>query len=132
RLGLTPLETPASVDIISGETARERGQFSIVDAVTQNSPGFSSVAIPVLGSAFSARGFQGNNSITRLYDGTRLYPGAGGTTTYPFNMWSVERIEVLHGPASVLYGDGAIGGVINVVPKKPITEGLFNQAQVYV
>jgi iron complex outermembrane receptor protein len=131
RLGLTPLETPASVDVISGETARERGQHSIVDAVTQNAPGFSSVAIPVLGSAFASRGFQGNNSVTRLYDGTRLYPGTGGTTTYPFSMWSVERIEVLHGPASVLYGDGAIGGIVNVIPKKPITKGMFNEAEIF-
>jgi iron complex outermembrane receptor protein len=130
RLGLTPLETPASVDIISGETARERGQFSTVEAVTQNAPGFSSVAMPVLGSAFAARGFQGNNSVMQLYDGTRLFPGRG-SITFPFNMWSVERIEVLHGPASVLYGDGAIGGIINVIPKKPITEGMFNEAQVF-
>lgn len=131
RLGLTPLETPASVDIISGETARERGQFSVVDAVTQSAPGYSNINIPVLGSAFAARGFAGNNSIMRLYDGTRLFPGAGGTTSFPFNMWAVERIEVLHGPASVLYGDGAIGGIINVIPKKPITEGMFNEAQVF-
>lgn len=130
RLGLTPLETPASVDIISGETARERGQFSITDAVTQNAPGFSSVAMPVLGTAFSARGFQGNNSVMQLYDGTRLFPGRG-SVSFPFNMWSVERIEVLHGPASVLYGDGAIGGIINIIPKKPITQGMFNEAQVF-
>ncbi|HEX2841010.1 TonB-dependent siderophore receptor [Hyphomicrobium sp.] len=130
RLGLTPLETPASVDVISGETARERGQFSTVEAVAQNAPGFSSVAMPVLGTAFAARGFQGNNSVMQLYDGTRLFPGRG-SITFPFNMWSVERIEVLHGPASVLYGDGAIGGIINVIPKKPITEGMFNEAQVF-
>ncbi|WP_157066702.1 TonB-dependent receptor [Hyphomicrobium sulfonivorans] len=131
RLGLTPLETPASVSIISGETARERGQNTITEAVTQNAPGITSVAIPVLGTAFSARGFFGNNSITRLYDGTRLYPGTGGTTSFPFNMWSVERIEVLQGPASVLYGEGAIGGAINVVPKKPILGPQINVAQVY-
>ncbi len=55
----------------------------------------------------------------QLYDGTRLYVGAG-TITYPFDTWNIDRIEVLRGPASVLYGDGAIGGVINVVPKKPV------------
>jgi iron complex outermembrane receptor protein len=131
RLNMTPLQTPASVDIISGETARERGQDNIVDAITQNAPGVTSVSRPVTGSAFTARGFVGNNSITRLYDGTRLYPGTGGTTTFPFNMWSVERIEVMHGPASVLYGDGGVGGVTNVIPKKPITDGMFNEAQVY-
>ncbi len=131
RLNMTPLETPGSVDIISGSAARERGQNDVVEAVTQNAPGITSVALPVLGTAFTSRGFVGNGSITRLYDGTRLYPGRGGASTFPFNMWSVERIEVLHGPASVLYGDGAIGGVINVIPKKAITDKQFNEAQVF-
>jgi outer membrane receptor protein involved in Fe transport len=54
----------------------------------------------------------------QLYDGTRLYVGAG-TVTFPFDVWSAERIEVLRGPTSVLYGEGAIGGVVNFVPKKP-------------
>ena len=130
RLGMTPLETPASVSIISGQTTRDRGQNTITEAVTQNAPGITSVAPPVFGSAFAARGFQGNNSVTQLYDGTRLFPGRGNIT-FPFNTWSVERIEVMSGPASVLYGEGAIGGVINVIPKKPITEGLFNEAQVF-
>ena len=54
----------------------------------------------------------------QLYDGTRLFLGTG-TVTFPFDTWSAERIEVLRGPASVMYGEGAIGGVVNVVPKKP-------------
>ncbi len=119
RLGLTPLETPASIEIIPGVTIQERGQNNVVDAVTQNAVGFTSTSSPGNGwSQFSTRGFGGNNSVMQLYDGTRLYVGSG-TVTFPFDTWSVERIEVLHGPASVLYGEGAIGGVINVVPKGP-------------
>lgn len=119
RLGLTPLETPGSVDIISGETARLRGQDTIADAVTQNATGITTIASPGNGNgAFTSRGFSGPNSIQQLYDGTRMFVGAN-TVTFPFDTWNVERIEVLRGPASVLYGDGAIGGVINVVPKKP-------------
>lgn len=131
RLDLTPLETPASVDVISGAVARQRGQDTVTDAVTHNAPGFSSVASPVYGSAFASRGFQGNGSVVRLYDGTRISPG-NGSVTFPFNMWSVDRIEVMHGPASVLYGEGAIGGVINVVPKKPLTTNFENSAEFYV
>jgi iron complex outermembrane receptor protein len=119
RLGLTPLETPASVEVISGETVRERGQTSVNQAITQNAAGFTSTASPGNGgTGLATRGFAGHGSIMQLYDGTRLYVGAG-TVTFPFDTWSAERIEVLRGPASVLYGEGAIGGVINVVPKKP-------------
>ena len=131
RLNLTPLETPASVEIIRGETIRERGQQSVSDAVTQNATGFSSVSPSVYGSGFAVRGFQGNSSVMQLYDGTRLFPGRGNVT-FPFDTWSVERIEVLRGPASVLYGEGAIGGVVNVVPKKPITGGFRNEAELFV
>ncbi|UHC15694.1 TonB-dependent siderophore receptor [Methylobacterium currus] len=119
RLGLTPLETPASLDIISGETIRARGQNTVEEAVTQNAVGITSIGAPGNGNlAFTSRGFAGAGSVQQLYDGTRLYVGAG-TVTFPFDTWSAERIEVLRGPASVLYGEGAIGGIINVVPKKP-------------
>lgn len=128
RLGLTPLETPASVEIVRGETARERGQTSVTEAITQNATGFSSVAAPVFGSAYAVRGFQGNSSVMQLYDGTRLFPGRGNVS-FPFDTWSVDRIEVLRGPASVLYGEGAIGGVINVIPKKPVTDGFRHEAE---
>ncbi|SFL49374.1 iron complex outermembrane recepter protein [Methylorubrum salsuginis] len=120
RLGLTPRETPASLDIVSGETIRLRGQSSVLEAVSQNGTGISIFGTPGFGlGAFSARGFAGQSSIQTLFDGTRLYVGAN-TLTFPFDTWNVERIEVLRGPASVLYGEGAIGGIVNVVSKKPL------------
>ncbi|GEP11858.1 TonB-dependent receptor [Methylobacterium gnaphalii] len=120
RLGLTPLETPASVDIVSGETARIRGQNATLDAVSQNATGITSYGSPGFGiGSFTSRGFAGPNSVQTLYDGTRMYVGAG-TVTFPYDTWNVERIEVLRGPASVLYGDGAIGGIVNVVSKQPL------------
>lgn len=131
RLGLSPLETPASVEVIPGETIRERGQRSVNQAVIQNATGFTSTASPGNGgSGLTARGFSGHGSVMQLYDGTRMYVGAG-TVTFPFDTWSAERIEVLRGPASVLYGEGAIGGVINVVPKKP-TDYFTHEAEVAI
>lgn len=129
RLGLSPLETPASVEVISGETIRERGQQSVNDAVAQNATGFTNAGEPGNGgTALTVRGFTGQNSVMRLYDGTRLYMG-NGTITFPFDTWSAERIEVLRGPASVMYGEGAIGGVVNVVPKRP-TDYFTHEAEV--
>jgi iron complex outermembrane receptor protein len=128
RLNLTPLQTPASVNIISSETIAERGQHNVLDAVTQNAPGFTASPAPGNGGlSFNTRGFTGTNSVMTLYDGTLLYPAAG-TMTFPFDTWSADRIEVMRGPASVLYGAGAIGGVVNMIPKKPITTP-YNQAE---
>ncbi|MBP1293332.1 MULTISPECIES: TonB-dependent receptor [Bradyrhizobium] len=119
RLNLTPLQTPASVEIITARTIAERGQHDVLDAVTQDAAGFTATPAPGNGGlSFSTRGFAGSNSVMTLYDGTRFYIGSG-TLTFPYDTWSTQRIEVLRGPASVLYGEGAIGGVINVIPKKP-------------
>lgn len=121
RLGLASLDTPASVEAITSEQIAARGDRTIVDAVTR-ATGFSTAASPGNGgTALSVRGFAGQESVTTLVDGVRLYPGAG-TVTFPFSTWSAERIEVLRGPASVLYGEGAIGGVVDVVPKRPRRE----------
>lgn len=116
RLGLTVLETPASVAVINGDELRARGDVGYVEAVTR-APGVTSSSNPGNGNtAFSIRGFGGHGSVMQLVNGVRMLPVAG-TVTYPFDTWNVERIEVLNGPASVLYGQGALGGVINVVPK---------------
>jgi len=127
NLDLTPLETPASVSIISREQLEEHGDASIVDAITR-APGYSSIGHPGnSGSSLSVRGFTDTTSVMRLYDGVRQYGGVG--VSFPFDTWSIERIEVLRGPASVIYGDGAIGGVVNVVPKKPTRGKIENEAE---
>jgi iron complex outermembrane receptor protein len=128
RLNLTPLQTPASVETITSQTIAGRGQHNVTDAVAQNAAGFTASPAPGNGGlSFATRGFAGSNSVMTLYDGTRLYVGAG-TMTFPFDTWSAERIEVMRGPASVLYGEGAIGGIINVIPKKPVTT-TYNDAE---
>lgn len=126
RLDLSALQTPASTSSLSGAEVRERNNRSVQDAVTRT-PGISTIGTPGNGgTALSARGFSGHASTMQLYDGTRQYIGAG-TVTFPVDTWSVERIDVLRGPASVLYGEGATGAVINVVPKKPFAGEIRNQ-----
>lgn len=127
RLGLTPLETPASIEVLTGDTIRARGDVSVVDAATRATGITGSPAPGNGGTAMAARGFSGHGSVMQLFDGTRLYAGAG-TVTFPFDTWSVDRIEVLRGAASVMYGEGAIGGAINVVPKKPTRGPIQNEA----
>jgi iron complex outermembrane receptor protein len=126
-LNLTVLQTPASVGVITREQLDEKGDATLADAISR-SPGMSAVGHPGNGGqALSARGFAGSSSVMQLYDGKRQYGGVG--ITYPFDTWAVERIEVLRGPASVIYGEGAIGGVVNVIPKKPSRGSVENEIQ---
>ena len=118
RLNLSLLETPATVDVIDGDAIRARVDLSVLEAATR-SAGITNAANPGNGgSSISARGFSGQGAVTKLYDGTNYY-SAADAMTFPFDTWGVERVEVLKGPASVLYGEGGIGGAINVIPRKP-------------
>ncbi|MBO9575696.1 MAG: TonB-dependent receptor [Sphingobium sp.] len=118
RLGLTPLQTPATVSEIDGDALRARGDALVIDAVTR-APGVTNAGNPGNGgTSLAMRGFEGQGSVLQLFNGVRLFPVAG-TITFPSDPWNIERIEVLSGPASVLYGQGALGGAVNVVPKQP-------------
>ncbi|QTD34062.1 TonB-dependent receptor [Pseudomonas fluorescens] len=129
RLNLTAMETPASVESLSGEQVRARGDRSVQDAVSR-STGISRTGTPGDGgTSLQARGFTGQSSVMQLYDGNRMYTGMG-TVTFPVDTWSVERVDVLRGPASVLYGEGATGAVVNVIPKKPFEGEIENHVRV--
>lgn len=116
RLDLSARETPASVEVITRAQLESRGDSALRDAITR-STGITSLGHAGNSASLSARGFTDTSAVMRLYDGTRQYGGVG--VSFPFDTWSVERIEVLRGPASVIHGDGAIGGVVNVISKKP-------------
>jgi iron complex outermembrane receptor protein len=118
RLGLSALNTPASVGIITRQEIATKGDYGALDAVTRTA-GVSASASPGNGgTSISSRGFNGHNSTVYTYDGTRLYITAG-TVTFPADTWTLERVEVLRGAGSVINGVGALGSTINYVPKKP-------------
>lgn len=130
NLGLTPFQTPASLEVIDRAQLQARGDTTVTDAISR-AGAISAMPHPGNGlSALSTRGFTDSASVMRLYDGLRQYGGIG--VTFPFDTWSIERIEVLRGPASVIYGEGAIGGVINIVPKKPTQGVIQNELQATV
>lgn len=129
-LDLSRIETPASVDVLTRKQLEERGDVDLTEAIVR-APGISSLPHPGnSSSSLAARGFTDTTSVMRLYDGLRQYGGAG--LSFPFDTWAVERIEVLRGPASVIYGEGAIGGVVNVVPKQPTRGPVRNEIQAAV
>ncbi|WP_159916548.1 TonB-dependent siderophore receptor [Pantoea sp. 18069] len=126
RLDLSARETPASVDVITRAQLEARGDSLLLDAITR-STGITSLGHAGNSASLSARGFTDTTAVMRLYDGTRQYGGVG--VSFPFDTWSIERIEVLRGPASVVHGDGAIGGVVNVIPKKPMRAPVRHEIQ---
>jgi iron complex outermembrane receptor protein len=115
RLGLDARNTPATIDVIDSDQMLGRG-FNSVEESADSLPGVTSGGSPGDPAQLSMRGFTGNQ-ITILHNG--LYIGPANMTNRPQNVFNLESVEILKGPASVLYGQGAIGGVINVVNRAP-------------
>ncbi|MDP9421829.1 MAG: TonB-dependent receptor [Pseudomonadota bacterium] len=115
RLGLSIRDTPATIDQIDSGEILTRG-FRTVEEATVSLPGVTSGGSPGDPSLFAMRGFIGEQ-ITLLHNG--LYLGPANMINRPGNTFNIASIEVLKGPASVLYGQGTIGGAVNVINKSP-------------
>ncbi|HTK36503.1 MAG TPA: TonB-dependent siderophore receptor [Caulobacteraceae bacterium] len=115
RLGLSLRETPAVVDVLTQERFLERGLRTSNEALN-SAPGVLAVDTGGGPGTYSMRGFT-SGSVSINYDGVHQ-PSTMVTRNY--DTFAFDRIEVLKGPSSVLYGEGALGGSVNFVPKKPM------------
>ncbi|MBR0823915.1 TonB-dependent receptor [Bradyrhizobium manausense] len=124
RLGLTVHEIPATVEVISAETMREQG-YRTTSEVAQGAVGVTSGDNPAEPAAFSMRGFT-NSQINTLYNGIKI--GPQNMTSRIMDTANLEAVEFVKGPASVMSGEGASGGAVNVVTKQPHTGPIRNEA----
>ena len=126
RLNLSAKDTPATLDVITSQTIATRGYLTAEEAA-DSLPGVTSGGTPGDLVNFHIRGFSADE-IQILHNG--IYVGPSDLITRPTNTYNLESVQVLKGPASVLYGQGAIGGAINIVNKAvtfgdPKGEALF-------
>lgn len=117
RLNLTVRETPATLDVLTQDRFLERGLRTSNEALN-SAPGVTAIDTGGSPGTVSMRGF-GGNSVSHNYDGIHQ---PSTMTSRNFDSFAFDRIEVLKGPGSVLYGEGGMGGSINFVPKKPMLE----------
>lgn len=113
RLGLTARETPASITVIDNATIEQRGAQTTQEAL-ERAPGVTISSQPGSAGSVSMRGFTGAQ-ITQLFNGLTMQYDV--VAARPIDSWLMERVEVLGGPSSFLYGQGAVGGSINYVSK---------------
>jgi len=124
RLGLTVRETPATVEVIDQQTIKERG-FRTVSEVAQGAVGVTAGDAPGAASAFSMRGYS-FSEINTLYNGIKIGPQS--MTSRVMDTGNLEQVEILKGPASLMSGEGATGGAINFVTKRPHQGPITNEA----
>jgi vitamin B12 transporter len=136
----TKVETPvrevgASVSVVNGEDVQTY-HYPSLDEALRNVPGIEVTRSGSFGklSTLSIRGAN-SNQVQILVDGVRIKsPTTGQVDLSDISPDLIERIEVIRGPQSTLYGADAIGGVVNVITRRgtgPLAASLHQEAGNY-
>lgn len=129
-------QSPGSISIVTPVLLRNSPAQSVDDILTMisgvnttRSDGLSTMHTNV-----SIRGLAGDEQgrTLVLFDGIPINTSDGGTVNWnSIHMDNVQRIEVFKGPGSSLYGNNAMGGVINIISKKPLSPFSINASGSY-
>lgn len=112
---------PANVTVITTKDLEKKQIFSVREAL-QNEVGFYLSPTAETKNGLSLRGFSGQDILV-LYDGQQINSAFDGSIAWdsiPLN--KIERIEIVRGAGSSLYGGHAVAGVINIIPKESTGE----------
>lgn len=116
----TPIkEIPQSISVITRDQMDAQSAPSLQDALRYSAGIVSSRGVNITDDSFNIRGFAAGLATTNVAiyrDGMRQSLGTYDTSTEPYGL---ERVELLRGPAGVLFGQAAPGGVINIISKRP-------------
>ncbi len=128
---------PMTINVIGREALTEQYQTSILPTVVQQVPGLMVTNRSMLGYGVSGgaagginlRGIAGGSGqLMVLIDGHPQYQGIyGHPISDCYQTLMAERVEILRGPASVLYGSNAMGGVLNIVTRGIYQDGVRTQ-----
>jgi len=115
-------DAPGSIEVIAGKSLENRDTQSL-DGALKSVPGMYSrreLMFSTLQPVINIRGIAGQNRTLVMMDGITLNePRAGAAYFDGIAVDDVDRIEVVKGPFSSLYGGYAMGGVINVITRMP-------------
>lgn len=125
-------QTPGGTAIMEGDLLSEILPLSLTNALPRIA-GVEKSSDSAWGSAINIRGL-GRNRVVFLVDGARVNTATDINAQFGLvNSEDVERVEVLKGPVSALYGSGSLGGVVNVLTKgrnKPAEKGVSGETSV--
>lgn len=123
-----------TVSVLNRLQIEQSQQSSLLPVLTEQIPGLFTTSRGVMGygvsngaaGGISMRGLSGGNArLMVLIDGHPQYAGIfGHPISDAYQTLLADKVEVLRGPASVLYGSNAMGGVINIVTRKMHEDGI--------
>lgn len=123
RFARTPLDAPNSTTIVTAQDIRLSGLTNVPDLL-RRAAGLEVMTLTPGDTQVSIRGLNQrlSNKVLVLVNGRSLYLDFIGATLWqalPLFVESIERIEIIRGPASAIYGADAVTGVINIVLREP-------------
>ncbi len=123
RYGQEPIDSPSAVTVLTEEDIRLSGATSVPDLLRQV-VGVDAMSLASGQTDLSIRGFNReiNNKVLILLDGRSTYVDFLGTTlwnTLTVSLDEIERIEIIRGPGSAVYGANAVTGVVNIITRTP-------------
>ncbi len=117
----TPIiDTPLDIQVVTQQVLEDQ-QVTRIDQALRNVSGvaFTGGGDTSFGNAFDAIVLRGFAADSHLRNGIRIDSAGGDTELFTQQMANVDSIEVLKGPAAILYGAVEPGGVVNIVTKQP-------------
>ena len=129
------LRATVKTDVVSREEAERRGATNVAEALsTQPGVQVNPGAYGYLGgvSAIQIQGFD-LNRVLILEDGEPVIGDVGGAIDLAsIPTGDLERMEIVTGPTSALYGSSALGGVVNLITAPPAAQGASERARAEV
>ena len=129
-----------TISVVDRSILEQRMQPSLLPVLTEQVPGLFVTSRGVMGygvsngaaGGISLRGLSGSSArVMVLIDGHPQYAGIfGHPIADAYQSLLAEKVEVLRGPASVLYGSNAMGGVLNIVTRKIHENGVKTDAHI--
>ncbi len=135
----TPLsQIPNTVTVVSNRIIEDSYEQSLLPVLNEHVPGLFITGRGVMGYGVSTGGSGGmkmrgvggepSTGMLVLIDGNPQYMGLmGHPIADAYQSMLADRVEVVRGPASVVYGSNAMGGVINIITRKDKREGVFTK-----
>lgn len=125
RRAQSTLEAPNATTVITGEEIRASGLTTLPE-ILRRVPGAEVMAMGLESHNVSFRGFNQRiaNKVLLLIDGRPEYQDFLGVTMWsllPIGVEEIERVEVIRGPGSALYGANAMLGIVNIITRAPGT-----------
>lgn len=114
------LTTPQSVSVITRQQIQDQGALDLNQALNYTPGVFTNFAgAATRYDTLSLRGFHGGDVDNTFLDGLRVMSDGGSFNVLQVDNWFLERIDVIKGPSSALYGQTVPGGLVNMTTRRP-------------